>query len=130
MIHTKYANLTNQKVMDKLTQLMAKKENGRYYFTDPAEVNDIFQEVKNRIETLDHIQNHPWIPVEQQLPPLVEDWDVDMVSKQVIVLLQNGEVSKDQYWKDKKTDEGGWAYNSIAVTHWMPFFEPQKGGQQ
>lgn len=130
MIPTKYANLTNQEVKEKLAQLTAKRENDRCYFTDPEEASDILQEARNRIETLDNLQNQPWIPVEQLLPPLVEDWDVDVVSKQVIVLLQNGEVTKDQYWKDKKTDAGGWAYSSIKVTHWMPFIEPQKGGQR
>lgn len=130
MTPTKYSKLTNQEVMDKLAQLTAKSENGKCCFTDSAEASDILQEAKNRIETLDHIQNHPWIPVEQQLPPMVEDWDSDVVSKQVLVLLCNGEVTKDLYWKDKKTDEGGWAYSSIEVTHWMPFIEPQKGGQQ
>ena len=128
MTPTKYSSLTNKEVMEKLAQLMAK--NGRFYFTDLADSTDTLQEARNRIESLNQILTNPWIPVEQQLPPMVEDWDSDVVSKQVLVLLENGEVTKDQYWKDKKTDAGGWAYSSIKVTHWMPFIEPQKGGQQ
>lgn len=131
MIPTKYANLTNQEVMDKMAQLTAKSENGRCYFTDPTEAADILQEAMNRIQGLDEILNRPWNPVEELLPPLEDDWDSIIVSKQVIVLFVNGEVSKDVYWKEKGTDDSGWSYNeSSMITHWMPFIEPQKGGKQ
>lgn len=50
MIPTKYSSLTNQEVMDKLAELTGKRENGRYYFADPAEAADTLQEARNRIE--------------------------------------------------------------------------------
>ena len=50
MTPTKYSNLTNQEVMDKLAELTAKRENGRYYFTNPEEAADTVQEARNRIE--------------------------------------------------------------------------------
>ena len=50
MTPTKYSNLTNQEVMYKLAELTAKRENGRYYFTDPEEVANTLQEASNRIE--------------------------------------------------------------------------------
>lgn len=57
MTPTKYANLTNQEVMDKMAQLTAKSENGRYYFTDSAEASDILQEARNRIEAFASLKN-------------------------------------------------------------------------
>jgi hypothetical protein len=50
MIPTKFSTLTNQEVMEKLTELTAKRENGRCYFTDPEEAADTVQEARNRIE--------------------------------------------------------------------------------
>ena len=130
MTPTKFSTISNLELMDKLAELTAKRENGRYYFMDPEEVADTLQEVRNRIERLEHILNNPWIPVEQQLPPMVEDWDFDLASKPVIVLLENGELSKDIYWKNKKIGKGGWSFSSIKVTHWMPFIDPQEGGEK
>ena len=130
MTPTKYANLTNREVMDKLAGLTAKIEDGKSCWEDAEEASDTVTEVLNRLEAFDYLKTHPWFSVEEFLPALEEDWDSDVVSRQVIVLLENGEVSKDLYWKDKKTGECGWAYSSIKVTHWMPFIEPQKGGQQ
>lgn len=57
MIPTKYVNLTNQEVMDKLAQLTAKRENGRCYFTDSAEAADIIQEAINRMEAFANLKN-------------------------------------------------------------------------
>lgn len=57
MTPTKYANLTNQEVMEKLAQLTAKRENDRCYFTDPAEASDILQEARNRMEAFDNLKN-------------------------------------------------------------------------
>ena len=131
MIPTKYSTLTNQEVIDKLAKIVAKrKDNSEVVLMEPYDASEILLEAQNRIENLENILTNPWIPAEQLLPPMVEDWDSDWVSKQVIVLLENGEVSKDIYWKDKKTNEGGWSFSSIKVTHWMPFIEPQKGGQR
>ena len=129
MIPTKYSTLTNQEVIDKLAKIVAKrKDNSEVVLMEPYDASEILLEAQNRIENLENILTNPWIPAEQLLPPMVEDWDSDWVSKQVIVLLENGEVSKDIYWKDKKINEGGWSFSSIKVTHWMPFIDPQEGG--
>lgn len=130
MTPTKFSTISNKELMDKLAELTAKRENGRYYFMDPEEVADTLLEVRNRFESLEYILNNPWIPVEQQLPPMVEDWDFDLASKPVIVLLENGELEKDIYWKNKKIGKGGWSFSRIKVTHWMPFIDPQKGGEK
>lgn len=54
MIPTKYVNLTNQEVMDKLSQTAFKSEDGNVYLAmDPIGVSDIIQEVRNRFELFD-----------------------------------------------------------------------------
>lgn len=57
MTPTKFSNLTNQEVMYKLAELTAKRENGRYYFTNPEEAADTVQEARNRIQSFCSILN-------------------------------------------------------------------------
>ena len=62
-----------------------------------------------------------WIPIDKRTPPLEKEVCGMKWSKEVIVLLSNGEISTDYYWKKEETNEEGWSDNRLnVVTHWMP----------
>lgn len=51
MIPTKFHELTNQEVIDKLCGFVAKREDGKtIVLAEPSDAYDILQEAKNRIE--------------------------------------------------------------------------------
>lgn len=57
MIPTQFSELTNQELRDKLSNLTAKKEDGKVYvMADPNEAIDIIQETKNRLEAFDNVK--------------------------------------------------------------------------
>ena len=58
MIPTKFSNLTNQEVIDKLAKIVAKrKDNSEVVLMEPIDASDILLEARNRIESLVLIKN-------------------------------------------------------------------------
>lgn len=58
MTPTKYSTLTNQQVISRLSEMLAKREDGGVYLlVRPKESWDIIQEAINRIEALGNIKN-------------------------------------------------------------------------
>ena len=54
MIVTQFSQLTNQEVLDRMSQTTFKSEDGNVYLAmDPIGASDIFQEVRNRFELFD-----------------------------------------------------------------------------
>ena len=67
-----------------------------------------------------YVLDNLWIPIEKRTPPLEKDLNGTKWSKEVFVLLSNGEVSTDYYWKEETIDREGWYNRFNKVTHWMP----------
>lgn len=57
MTPTKYSNLTNQEVMDKLAQITSKREDNFIVLLEPVDsTTEILLEVRNRIESFDNLK--------------------------------------------------------------------------
>ena len=57
MTPTKYANLTNQEVMDKLAQITCKREDNFIVLLEPVDsTTEILLEARNRIESFDNLK--------------------------------------------------------------------------
>lgn len=57
MIPTKYSTLTNQQVKERLSQMLAKREDGGVYLmVRPHESCDIIQEAINRLDAFDNLK--------------------------------------------------------------------------
>ena len=58
MTPTKYSTLTNQEVMEKLVQIVVKREdNSTVLVVGPDDALDILLEARNRIEAYDHVKD-------------------------------------------------------------------------
>ena len=57
MTTTKFANLTNQEVLDKMARIVIKRgDNGDVLLIEPADVPEILTEAMNRIESFDNVK--------------------------------------------------------------------------
>lgn len=57
MIPTKFCELTNQELKDKLSKMTAKSEDGKVcLMEDPSEASDIIQEAMNRLDAFDNVK--------------------------------------------------------------------------
>ena len=76
-----------------------------------------------------------WIPVKEDLPKLLHEWNGTKWSDKVLVRLDNGDIIKSFYWEeDRGFVQSGWGYidmfNKHHVAHWMPVPKLPEGGEK